>query len=379
MKRLLLDCRVVSERIDGLSRYTLGIARAVARSPRDFRIRLIMSAALSPEHELHRIARLPGVDTVLSREPMMRLSAHLRMASLFRRHPCDLYHYPHFNLPLTAPRPSIITIHDVTPYVYAAFYGKLHALKRAHFWLATTLSVRRAAAVIVPSRASADALARRFAVTPGRMHVIPEGVDPALTARPREDELLDCRGRYMLRGPYLLYVGVSRPHKNLAGLLRSFARVADRLPHELLIVGQRIGPLGELRRLAAALGLGRRVRWLGYVPDADLRCLYRLADAFVLCSLFEGFGLSVIEAMASGAPVVCSADSAAGEVADGAALLVDPQSEESIAHGLLTVCERADVREDLRQRGAERAALFTWERAAERTLDVYEHVLAEAR
>ena len=376
MRRLLFDCRVVSERIDGLGRYALGLAGSLARSPRGYEITFIVPPSLSADHPLRTISSIPGARAISSDIPMMRVSSHLRMASVYRAHASDLYHYPHFNLPITAPAPAVVTIHDATPFVYPQFFGRQRRLKRAYFWLSTAFSIARSAAIIVPSRASADALLERFAIRRGRLHVVPEGVDPVFSLGVNDADLAATRARYGITGPFLLYVGTSRPHKNLMSLFRAFARIAPDVPHELLIAGQPIGEVRELDALVRKLGIAPRIRRLGYLPDLEVRRLYRLADAAVTCSLFEGFGLGVLEAMASGTPVVASAASAAGEVAGDAAVTVDPTSVDDIAAGLRRVCTDATLRASLRDRGSVRAALFTWARAGEMTLDVYDAVLS---
>lgn len=336
---------------------------------------LIVPAGLSSGHPLRGIAgpdRVTAVEAVL---PMMSLASHVRMWPLLGRLRGDVYHYPHFNLPLLASRPSVVTVHDVTPFVFARYFAREAAAKRAYFWAATALSTALAAAVIVPSRASGEAVASCFPWARRRLHVIPEGVDARFCSEPSPSEITAFRERHALPHRYLLYVGVSRPHKNLAALLRAYASVAERIEQVLVLAGQPIGPMHELRELAVRLGIDGRVRWLGYVPDTELPLLYRCADAFVLCSLFEGFGLPVAEAMASGTAVLCSDRSALREIAGGAAMEVDPSSVPSIAHGIERISTDLELRSVLTARGRDRARCLTWRSAAKRTLAVYAGVL----
>lgn len=307
----------------------------------------------------------------------MSISAHVRVAAAARRVSPDLFHYPHFNLPVVTPARSVVTIHDVFPLVDRRYFGRGPRLKSLLFRAATAHAAARATAVIVPSGTSRDALAREFAWAAGKVRVVPEGVDEALAVRPDDAAIEAFRSRHGLDRPYACYVGVSRPRKNLPRLLDAFARIAADLPHLLVLAGQPIGDVTDLRAHADALGLGGRVRWLGYLTEADLACLYAGADAFALCSLWEGFGLGVIEAMALGTPVVCSDVGAPAEVAGDAALRVDPTSADAIAAGLFRMCTEPGTRARFREAGLARSRTFTWERAASLTAQVYREALEE--
>jgi glycosyltransferase involved in cell wall biosynthesis len=171
------------------------------------------------------------------------------------------------------------------------------------------------------------------------------------------------------REPYFLYVGTIQPRKNLVRLLEAFAQLSPEAPR-LVIAGKRGWLSAPIERRAAELGLAERVVFAGYVPDAELPGLLRGALAFVFPSLYEGFGMPVLEAMAAGVPVLTSSTSALPEVAGDAALLVDPCDTAAIAGGMARLAGDASLRADLRARGLARAAEFTWERCARETLAV---------
>jgi glycosyltransferase involved in cell wall biosynthesis len=366
-----LDCRMVPRRLDGLGRYVSSLAEALAHAERSFDLTLLVPGDLEPGHPLGRATEWP-VRVVLSSRSAIGPSNQLTSLWTLRTLNTDLYHYPHFDLPFRSPRPSVVTVHDITPLVFREFFrGAAAPLKRAYFWAATARALHRAAAVIVPSQASAGALREHFNVPADRLRVVYEGVSSLFSRVPRADEIGRTLRTYGVARPYVLYVGVDRPHKNLGALVRAFARIAAEVDLDLLIVGQRVDR-SDLDELVFALGLQTRVRRIGYVPDDHLICLYRSATAFVLCSLFEGFGLPVVEAMASMVPVIVSKGSAGAEVADNAALLVDPHSETSIAAALLRVARDENLREELRRRGSMRVANFQWTDAARRTIDIYE-------
>lgn len=373
MTRVALDCRVVSSQIDGLGRYTIELARAITRHRDGLELTLIIPSSLPEEHPLREVAGL-AAHTVASSEPAMEPRSLVSVLPMLRRLAIDVYHYPHFNLPLVARSPSVITVHDVTPLSSPDYFRHRRSAKRMFFRLATAHALSRAAAVIVPSMATQADLLRAFPWARGRTHVIHEGVDHGFHSLVAPAEVERVRRQYGLLGRFVLYVGVARPHKNLTRLLRAYAAVAPSVPHDIALAGQAVGDVETLRALATELGIADRVHWLGYIDQRELPTLYAAADAFVLCSLNEGFGLPVIEAMASGTPVVVSRVGAAAEVAGDCAELVDPLSVRDISDGLRRVCTDRTRADELRVLGRQRAAAFTWERAADETIAVYRAV-----
>jgi glycosyltransferase involved in cell wall biosynthesis len=184
------------------------------------------------------------------------------------------------------------------------------------------------------------------------------------------------RSRYRLPEGYVLFVGSVERRKNLRGLLQAYARLLETdVACPLVIVGTRRRGAGEIGRTLQELHLEESVIFTGYVPDADLPAIYTGADLFVFPSLYEGFGLPPLEAMACGTPVVCSNAASLPEVVGDAAIMVDPYDVEGLAEAMLRVLTDADLREHLRRKGLERARQFTWERTARETVAVYREVL----
>jgi glycosyltransferase involved in cell wall biosynthesis len=174
------------------------------------------------------------------------------------------------------------------------------------------------------------------------------------------------RERYQLRGRFVLFAGNVKPHKNLERLIRAFARVRAQEGNEdlrLVLIGDEVSRYGSLRRTVEEAGVRQDVRFFGFVPHGTLAALYRMAAVFAFPSLYEGFGLPPLEAMACGTPVVTSRISSLPEVVGEGALLVDPYSEEAIAHGISRVLDDDELRRGLVERGLERAAAFSWERS----------------
>lgn len=359
----------VAERT-GTERYSYELVAALARIDRSSRYTLFtngLPAVLPPL----------GPNFALRSLPLPRLWTHARLGPALAAARPDVAFIPAHVVPLTRPPRTVVTAHDLG---YLAFPEAHTARRRLELHLSTLWSVRAARRVIAISGATRDDLVRRYGADPARIAVVHHGLGAA-QFRPAEPAAVEAaRARHGLARPYFLYVGTLQPRKNLVRLIEAFAAAADALGDVDLAIGGRRGWLSEgIERRAAELGLAGRARLLGYLPDADLPALLSGAIAFTFPSLYEGFGLPVLEAMACGAPVLTSSTSSLPEVAGDAALLVDPADTDAIAAGLVRLASDAALRADLHERGLRRAAQFTWERCARETLAVLREVAAEAQ
>ncbi|HLI25998.1 MAG TPA: glycosyltransferase family 1 protein [Chloroflexota bacterium] len=278
----------------------------------------------------------------------------------------DLLHGPDFLVPRRRRCPAVITIHDLAFVRYPAI---LTPDSRRHYAQVARVAptVER---VICDSAHTAADVEALLGVPRERLRVV--HLAPTVAARPDTATLAAVRARYALPPRYFLYLGTLEPRKNLPTLLRALARLPAPVP--LLLAGPR-GWLDE-PVLAAAARLGERVRWLGPVPAADLPALYAGATAFVFPSLYEGFGLPPLEAMALGTPVVAARTSSLPEVLGDAALFVPPLDETAWTEALQQILDDAPLRAALRARGQAQAARYSWERTARATLAVYREALA---
>jgi glycosyltransferase involved in cell wall biosynthesis len=217
-------------------------------------------------------------------------------------------------------------------------------------------------------------------VPPEKVVVVYNAIDERFWDAPKDEDVARVRERYQLVHRFVLYVGNIKPHKNLVRLIEAFDELRKEAGQEdlkLLIIGDEISKLPALRRAVHSHKLHKQVRFLGYLPDEMLAILYRLAAVFVFPSLYEGFGLPPLEAMASGTPVVTSNVSSLPEVADDAAVLVDPYDVGSIADGMRRVLTDPALAQDLRRKGLVRAREFSWARSVARTLELYKEVAGE--
>jgi len=273
--------------------------------------------------------------------------------------------------PLIVPQRLIVTVHDLFPFVHP------HCLPwpielRLKILLRTAL--RRSVRIIANSETTKQDIINWFQIDPARVKVIHLGVDKQYHPC-GSDGLGPILDRYNLPERYILYVGRIEPRKNIGRLLQAYRwlRVHKKIPHRLVLVG-RIEPWGRREIEDFSSFLSQDVFFTGYVPLTLLPYIYRGADAFVFPSLFEGFGLPPLEAMACGTPVVASRIPSICEVVQDAAILVDPHDQEGLAAALLQILEDERLRQELRERGLRRAALFSWKETARKTLQVYEEV-----
>ena len=305
------------------------------------------------------------------------LVEHVSIPLKLKRLGADLLHSPHYVRPVLCPTASVVTVHDCIHLLFPQYLPNRWAYFYARFMLGQ--AVRRSARVFTVSEASrADILRFYPDADPERIQVIPNAIDPAILETPSPAEMARVNERYQLRGRFVLYAGNIKPHKNLERLITAFGLLKQRPGHEdvkLLIIGEDVARYGSLRRSMEAAGVRQDVRFFGFVPERTLAALYRLASVFAFPSLYEGFGLPPLEAMACGTPVVTSRISSLPEVVGDAAILVDPYSADEIADAIARVLGDAALADELRRKGRERAATFSWERSVRALHEGYMRVL----
>lgn len=367
--RIGYDITSLTERLSGVGTYTLQL--------------LTHMAELEPQHEYllltHHAARyadLPATKAFYDvRRPfpnrMLWMQCVLPMT--LRSVQPDLCHYTNFIGPLLNPCPYLVTIHDMT----LSLLPQYHPLrKQILIRPLIPLVARRASRIITVTENARDDIMRLLHVPPERIVVIPEAAAPQYKPASLAEQQR-VRAAYGLQQPYLLYIGTLEPRKNLVRLIRAWheLRRRRRIPHLLVIVGAQGWQYDPIYREVQALSCAADVRFTGYAPAHDLPALYSAADAFAFPSLYEGFGLPVIEAMACGTPTLISNTPALAEVAGDAALLVDPRNIASISQGLERLLNDDALRTLMRERGLKQAGAFSWRRTALQTLAAYQAVL----
>ncbi|MBC7235422.1 MAG: glycosyltransferase family 4 protein [Chloroflexi bacterium] len=374
MMRFALDGRYIQDHFPGIGRYTYSLARALAGLLSDETLLLLYDPHVENRHyPLQALLEHPRVEGVQVSAGVFGPGQQWILPKLLGRWKANCYHSPYFVVPYWGRCPMVVTIHDLIPELCpdALPNPRLRFLFRA----LARRTCRRAQAVLTGSEATRQDLQRLWGVSAERLVTTPYGVDAAFY--PRSDaEVTDLGRRLGLPERYVLYVGINKPHKNLVRLIEAWGRVPEgvRKGAELVLAGKEDPRYPEVRQAIARWGLEHAVRMLGIVDDADLPSLYSGALAFVFPSLYEGFGLPVLEAMACGAPVLASERASLSEVVGDAGLTFDPMDVDTLRDLLARLLSDADLRRDLSVRGRARAAEFTWERTAIATLAVYRHV-----
>ncbi len=343
---------------DGRNHYTLYIDRQAAAGPRVVADPRFLQRPLRPHTPFVRIP----------------VSLPLELA----RRPLDVLHLQ-YNLPPLLPRCGrVLTVHDIS---YEHFPECFTLRERVRNKVLVRWSARRAEVVIAVSEYTKRDLVETYGIDPERIVVTLEAADPAFRPPQNIEETEQVCRRYGIEGPYVLYVGNIQPRKNLPRLIQAYAQLmaAGDIQHRLVIVGRKAWLHSEVFQEARRSGLSNQIVFTDYVPQSDLPHLYARADVFVFPSLFEGFGLPVLEAMACGAPVITSRSSSLPEVAGDAACYVDPFSAGEIARALRQLVCDAELRARLAGAGLEQAARFSWEQTARQTLRAYEQAFRAVR
>jgi glycosyltransferase involved in cell wall biosynthesis len=376
--KIAIDIRRMNE--FGVGTYTRNIIRALARLDRENTYFL-----LGPAEKVNEIGDLPENFKSIAVLGTDTLRGYMQFHATVGRLGCDLVHVPHlFWLPRHLPCPYVLTVHDMLDHMYRA--RSVSGLKSSvHFYL-TRRVVRKAARIFAVSRFTKTEVEKLFGIGPGRIEVIYNAIDPRfLTGHASDADRLFLAERYQVTYPFLLYAGRISPHKNLVRIIEAFSALkAELTKHnlypdlKLIIIGDELSKHPDLRRTVVRGGVQNDVRFLGFVPIEVLRIFYDAAKVFVFPSLYEGFGLPPLEAMAHGTPVLTSNTSSIPEVVGNAAVMVNPENVFEMMRALQRVLLDQSLRERLRQRGYEQVTKFSWDGSAAKVLAGYEEVVGKS-
>lgn len=286
--------------------------------------------------------------------------------------PIDIVHAASLGYPIATKKPYVVTIHDIGPLTHPEFFTK-----KAEGILKRSLqqAVSKADAFICVSNSSADELDGYIGGNiSNRIHVIPEGISSFISSKANTppailEELLKNDT------PYILTTGKISPRKNTVRIIKALNKLADKLPHHLIIVGGDGWSINAIYQEIGRSDFSSRIHCIGYVSDQELAALYQSASVYLHPSLYEGFGLTVLEAMAANCPVITSNNYSLPEVAGNAALLVDPYNIDEIAGAIQAICSDTSLSSQLRAKGQERLNIFSWKKCAQKTFDVYKKIV----
>jgi glycosyltransferase involved in cell wall biosynthesis len=373
--KVAIDIRRMTE--FGVGTYIRNVVRTLARLDRDGEYFLIGS----PERVAECGALPPNFHSVALDGGDNTLKGTLDFRAIVRRLDCDVVHIPHlYWIPRGLGCPYILTVHDLLEHMYGS--RDASSLRRSLYFYLTRRALRKAARVIAVSQFTKNEIEKLLAVPDARIEVVYNAIDERFLhghATAADRELI--AQRYQVNHPFILYAGAIRPHKNVVRIIEAFSSLKSELQKEqqfpdlkLIIIGDDLSSHPRLRRTVVRSGVQNDVRFLGFVPIEVLRIFYDVAKIFVFPSLYEGFGLPPLEAMAHGTPVVASNTSSLPEVVGNAALLVNPENVFEIRRGLQRALLDPVLRERMKQRGYEQAQRFSWTSSVSRILEIYREV-----
>jgi len=366
MKTIAFDARLVDH--PGMGRYIVSLLEAMLSRETPYHFVLIGDPV-----RLKHFEKFSNVTLRACHVPIYSLEEQFRMNFFFED--ADVVHVPHFNVPLKCPKNLVVTIHDLIYLFfrgYEPFPGAAVLLK----WKLNEIA-RKARAVIAVSAATKDDCCRLFPGMTEKIRVVHEAAD-GFFSKASSTSQNSARKKFGLSDRYILSVGSVREHKNVQTLLAAYENLVKEpvLETDLVLVGRLDPRFDKKYALHERIQRLKGVRYLGKLGDQDVRDLYREAACFVMPSLYEGFGLPVLEAMACGAPVIISKASSLPEIAGEAALSFEPTQIDELKKLLYNVLTDNDLRQNLSMRGAHRASQFSWNKAALETLNIYREALA---
>jgi len=373
--KVAIDIRRMTE--FGVGTYIRNVVKTLARLDRESKYFLIGS----PE-KVAECGPLPGnFHAVPLADRENTLKGSLEFRAIVKRLQCDVAHIPHlFWIPRGLPCPYVVTVHDLLEHMYGA-RDRSNLRRRMHLQL-TRRALRKAARVVAVSQFTKSEIEKIMGIPDARIEVVYNAIDERfLHGHATDTDRQLISERYQVNYPFVLYAGAIRPHKNVVRTIEAFSALRTELEKEkqlrdlkLIIIGDDLSGHPDLRRTVVRSGVQNDVRFLGFVPIEVLRIFYDVAKLFVFPSLYEGFGLPPLEAMAHGTPVVTSNTSSLPEVAGNAALLVNPENVFEIRRAMQKALLDATLRERMKERGYAQAQRFSWTTSVSRILEIYKEV-----
>lgn len=307
------------------------------------------------------------------------ISEQIKLPKLLDRLQPDLVHFPHFNIPVFYKGKFVVTIHDL---IHQHFQTRqtstlnpfLHAIKKLGYKKVFSAAVKNSSKIIVPSEFVKNQLEKEWSIKKEKIEVTYEGVDEEMikiTKEVGEKDFEKVAEKFKFKKPYLFYVGNAQPHKNLKKLLEAFTILNEKFPELSLVLSGSENYFWEKVKKESHIG---GVIFTGYIPDREMVTLYKNAEAFIMPSLEEGFGIPVLEAMACGCPVISSNKGSLPEIAGDGALYFDPKDESNMADKISQVLNDSKLKEELIKKGEKIYQQFSWEKMAKQTLKLYQSV-----
>jgi glycosyltransferase involved in cell wall biosynthesis len=351
----------------GITSYIFNLLRHLPGTAAEMECTVFLSERRyeGPPGQRLQVSRLPT-----NRPPVRILWEQALLPWIARREGIDLLHNMAFVGPLASTCPFVVTVHDLS---FLFFPHRFRSLRRSYLQVFARMSVHRARRVIAVSESTKHDLVEIYGISPAKIDVVHNGVDASFRPLPA-DQVTAFRQQRGLPDRFVLFVGTLEPRKNIVGLIEAYAKMPKERP-PLVLVGGKGWFYDEIFGRVEALELTGEVHFAGFVPAEELPWWYNAADLFVYPSVYEGFGLPPLEAMACGTAVITSTASSLPEVVGKAGQLVDPADTDALATAMKQVLSNRDLQEQMQAAGLDQAAGFSWEEAARQTVDSYRHAL----
>jgi glycosyltransferase involved in cell wall biosynthesis len=370
--RFAVDAHAIGRHLTGNEVYVRSLLNAFAAQQQDDEFVAYVSAE-SAANSIPANIRTRRIAT----NPFVRLGLDLAMR-VREDHP-DLLHVQ-YTAPLACPVPVVVSVHDVSFLEHPEYFTRDRAWQLQ--WTVRR-TVHRAARILTGSEFSRASILKVYGnLDEDKVVVVPNAAASEFRPISRDSAAFAVRERFQIAAPFVLSVGDLQPRKNQIGMIRAFARMVKahpQLKQNLVLAGKETWFAGEVHRAARESGVADRIQFCGFVSDDDLLNLYNACDLFIFPSFYEGFGLPALEAMACGRAVVCSHTSSLPEVVDGAAILFDPYALDEIVRAMADLLLDSELRSRMERLGLQRAAHFSWQKTAQRTIEVFHEVLEKSR
>lgn len=375
--KIVVDGRCIPNQLDGAGRVAINVIKALSVIDRDISLTALIRSDLSDKIR----SRFPQNISIVN-VPYRHIHPYtvLKLGNVVDSLGADLFFSPHMLQPMFMKTPSVITLNDTMWFGDTSTQAQGRPLRmlagKVYFRSLVELSVRKASRIIVPSESTYNDISRFWPNRIKDCSIILYGTDPMFAAADPESSNNDRILRFGLNPTkFFLHVTNGKPYKNTPRVIEAFIKATGNSDRCLAIVGRKSVFTPDIQALVAGSSAEKRINFLGSVHDEDVLSLFQTARALIFPSLFEGFGLPVIEAMACGCPVITSSRGSLGQVAGNAALIVNPESVDEISDAILVLENDEPLRQSLIKKGFERAKQFSWEKAALEMLNVFEQVL----
>jgi glycosyltransferase involved in cell wall biosynthesis len=370
--RIAVDAHAIGRHLTGNEVYVRSLLNAFAAQDRDCEFVAYVSSKEACEFIPSRIRTRR-----IAANPFLRLGLDLNRR--VREDRPDLLHVQ-YTAPIACPVPVVVSVHDVSFLEHPEYFKRDRALQLQY---TVQRTVHRAAKILTGTEFSRASILKVYGdLDEDKVVAVPNAAAPEFRPLSREAATAAVRELHAIHAPFILCVGDLQPRKNQIGLIKAFARLVRAYPqfkHNLVLAGKETWFAGKVHDAAQESGVKERIQFFGFVSDSDLLQLYNACEVFVFPSFYEGFGLPALEAMACGKAVVCSNTSALPEVVDGAAILFDPYSVDEIVRAIADLLLDSELRARMERLGLQRAAHFSWQKTAQKTLEVFHEVAERPR